>query len=118
MANTLDTRPLTTLLAQIQPAPPPPEGLARFLLLDLSPEAKEKLVDLQRRYSDRVNLETAARRDLAEAVASIEALVANGYPREPEGGEDLEVVKELDTRLASLQAARSKFHEASDVTAA
>jgi hypothetical protein len=108
---TLDTAPITALLRQIEPIPPPPEGLARFLLLDLTPEAKEKLADLQRRYSDRVNLETAARRDLAEAIASIEALLAHGYPREPEGGEDLAVVEELDTRLARLQAARARFRE-------
>jgi hypothetical protein len=113
MANNLDPRPITALLRQIETAPPPPEGVTRFLLLDVSPEAKEKLVDLQRRYSDRVNLETAARRDLAEAIASIEALVAHGHPGEPEGGEDLAVVEELDARLAHLQAARAKFfHEA------
>jgi hypothetical protein len=112
MANNLDTAPIAALLRQIEPIPPPPEGLARFMLLDVSPETKEKLADLQRRYSVRGNLEAAARRALAEAVASIEALMAHGHPHEPEGGEDLAVAEDLDTRLARLRAARRRFREA------
>lgn len=80
----------------------------------LSPETRAKLQALLSEYSDRLNLEAAARRDLAEAVASVEALVAHGHPDEPTAIVDEEMLAELDTRLDAMTAARRKFRAAAE----
>jgi hypothetical protein len=109
MAN-LDTAPLQALLVRIAPVPPPPPGLGQLMSLSgLSAATKERLQALLTQYSDRLNFESAARRDLAEAVAAIEALVAHGYPTEPIGNADAAMLEELDARLGAMRAARAKF---------
>jgi hypothetical protein len=108
--DNLDTTPILALLVRIVAAPPPPPGLGTLMSLPgLSEATKARLQALLARYSDRINLETAARRDLAEAVAAIEALLAHGYPEEPVGDADAEMLAELDSRLYAMQAARAKF---------
>jgi hypothetical protein len=116
MAN-LDTTPITALLERIVPIPPPPAGLGTLMSLPgLSEATKARLQALLTRYSDRINFETTARRDLAEAVAAVEALLAHGYPEEPVGDADAEMLTELDSRLYAMQAARSKFRRDAETT--
>jgi hypothetical protein len=87
------------------------EGLDRFLALATCPETRDAVVELKRRYSDRSTHEARVRSAKEEAASAEAALAAHGHPNEPVGIVDEEVLADMDARIASLAAARSKFRE-------
>jgi hypothetical protein len=98
----MDTTPIT---------PGVLEGLDRFLALATRPETRDAVVELKRRYSDRATHEARVRSAREEAEAAEAALLAHGHPHEPEAVVDEDILEDMDSRLASLEAARAKFRE-------
>jgi hypothetical protein len=81
------------------------EGLDRFLALTPHPE----IVALKKDYEDRASLEARLRSAKEEAQAAEAALLAHGAPHEPFAVVDEGTLLDIDLRLKSMQAARSKF---------
>jgi hypothetical protein len=86
------------------------EGLDRLLALT-RPETQAEIAALKKRYSDRASHEARVRSAKDEAEAASAALLAHGYPHEPEAIADEEVLKDMDARIARLKAARARFRE-------
>jgi hypothetical protein len=105
----MDTTPIT---------PGALEGLDRFLALDTHPGTQAEVTALKKRYTDRAAHEARVRAAKEEAEAAETALATHGHPHEPEAIVDEEVLGDMDARLHNLTAARAKFREARDVTAA
>jgi FKBP-type peptidyl-prolyl cis-trans isomerase (trigger factor) len=87
------------------------EGLDRFLALNPRPDTQAEIAALKKRYSDRASHEARARSAREEAEAAEAALLAHGHPNEPVGIVDEEILEDMDSRLANLNAARAKFRE-------
>jgi hypothetical protein len=115
----VDTTPLDILSAAAEVPRPQDvlDGIEAFLAGDLRPEARLQLEDLRTRIVTRLHKASEAQRQLVEAKAAIEVLVADGHPGELLGSADAGVLQELEARLNSLQVVRSKFHEARDEAA-
>jgi hypothetical protein len=107
----VDTTPLDILSAAAE-APRPQDvldGVEAFLAGDLSPEARVRLEELRTRIVTRLHKASEAQRQLIEAKAALEILVADGHPAEILGSADREILEELDARLDALRVVRGRL---------
>jgi hypothetical protein len=95
-----------------------PEGLDQLLALNPRSETRDAITALKGDYAARAAHEARVRAATEELEAAEAGLVAHGAPVEPSAIVDEEILQDLDLHLERMQAARRKFHEASDAKTA
>jgi hypothetical protein len=111
--DSVDTTPLDILSAAAE-APRPQDvldGIESFLAGDLRPEARARLEELRTLIVTRLHKASEAQRQLVEAKAALEVLVADGHPSEILGIAAPEVLEALDARIVALRVMRGRLIE-------